>query len=62
MQVQSSNPAADDSGWASAEILRITVSELRAWEAEAYRQGVVHPPRDDEAWEGTELDFRRTVL
>ena len=62
MQVQSSNPAVDDSGWASAEILRITVSELRAWEAEAYRRGATHLPFDDEAWEGTELDVRRTVL
>ena len=62
MQVQSSKPAADDAGWASAEILRITVGQLRAWEVETARHRVLQPPPDDQAWEGTELDVRRTVL
>ncbi len=62
MQVQSLKPAADDAGWASAEILRITMGQLRAWEAEAARHRMLQLPPDDHAWEGTELDVRRTVL
>jgi len=60
--VQAAQPSSDDLRWASADILRITVSQMRAWEAEAARHGVVQPCSDEEAWEGTEIDIRRTVL
>ena len=60
MQVQSP-PAPDDFRWASAEVLRITVSQLRAWETEAARHCITLPA-DEEAWEGTELDVLRKVL
>lgn len=53
--------AADDLRWASAEILSLTVRQLRTWEAEAARYCVI-VPADEQAWEGTELDVRRTVL
>lgn len=59
--LQATPPAPDDLRWASIEILSLTVRQLRAWEAEAARHCVV-VPADEEAWEGTELDVRRTVL
>lgn len=61
MQIQSNPCTPDDARWASAEILRITIGQLRAWELEAGRHCVT-PPADEEAWEGTEIDVRRTVL
>lgn len=61
MQTQSHPPAHDDVRWASADILRITIRQLRIWEAEAVRHCVT-PPADEQAWEGTEIDVRRTVL
>ena len=60
MQVQTT-PTRDDVRWASAEVLRITVSQLRAWETEATRHCIALPG-DEEAWEGTELDVLRKVL
>jgi len=60
--VQAAPPSPDDLRWASADVLRITVSQMRAWEAEAARHCVVPPRSDEEAWEGTEIDVRRTVL
>jgi hypothetical protein len=58
---QPTPPAPDDRRWASAEILGLTVHQLRAWEAEAARHCIA-VPADEVAWEGTELDVRRTVL
>jgi len=58
---QSAQPSADDLHWASADMLRITVAQMRAWEADAARHCIA-PPTDEEAWEGTEIDVRRTVL
>ncbi|KQW50736.1 MULTISPECIES: hypothetical protein [unclassified Roseateles] len=62
MQSQSDTPTTDDARWASAAVLRITISQLREWEIDVARHGVTLPKADEEAWEGTELDFRRTVL
>lgn len=59
---QSTLPVRDDARWASVDILRITIGQLRAWEAEARRYRVVTLPDDEQAWEGTEIDVRRTVL
>lgn len=56
------SPAASDMRWASADILRITLGQLRAWEAQASRHLVTVPKADDEAWEDTEIDARRTML
>lgn len=58
---QPTSPTADDLRWASAEILSLTVRQLRAWELEAARHCIA-VPADEQAWEGTELDVRRTVL
>lgn len=62
MQIPTTNPPPDDVRWASADILGITVAQMRAWEAEAARHGVAAAKTDEEAWEGTEIDVRRTVL
>ncbi|MGQ3051483.1 MAG: hypothetical protein ACT6S0_06835 [Roseateles sp.] len=62
MQSQSDTPSADDARWASAAALRFTIRQLREWELEVARNGVTLPEADEQAWEGTELDFRRTVL
>lgn len=61
MQTHLTPPAPDELHWASEDILRITFSQLRAWEAQAARHCIA-VPADEEAWEGTELDVRRTVL
>lgn len=62
MQVQTTHPPADEVHWASADMLRITVAQMRAWEAEAARHCATLPKSDEEAWEGTELDALRTTL
>jgi hypothetical protein len=62
MQIQPIHPPPDDVRWASADMLRITVAQMRLWEAEAARRCVAPPKTDEEAWEGTEIDVRRTVL
>jgi hypothetical protein len=62
MQSQTTPLAPDDARWASASLLRITISQLRAWEAEYAPHSAAQPATDEEAWEGTELDPRRTVL
>lgn len=61
MQIQTQPPAPDDARWASADILGLTLGQLRAWELQAARHCVT-PAADEDAWEGTELDVRRTVL
>lgn len=48
--------------WTTDELLRITLLQLRSWEAEAARHRVALPLPDELAWEGTEIDVRRTVL
>jgi hypothetical protein len=62
MQSHAHTPAPDDLRWASAAMLRITIGELREWEAVAARQRAALPIADEQAWEGTEIDVRRTVL
>lgn len=62
MPVPAAHPSPDDLCWASADMLRITVSQMRAWEAEAARHCLVPPKSEEETWEGTEIDVRRTVL
>lgn len=52
---------AEDYRWWSAEILGLTIHLLRAWEAEVARHCTA-VSGDEVAWEGTELDVRRTVL
>ena len=47
---------------ARANVLRVTVGQLGAWAADDTQQRVVLPMADEEAWEGTEIDVRRTVL
>jgi hypothetical protein len=62
MQSQSSTATPDDIRWASADILRITIGQLRSWQEETTRHCVIEPKADEDAWEGTEIDVRRTVL
>jgi hypothetical protein len=62
MQSQTNTPALDDIRWASANVLRVTLSQLRAWDAEDAPHRVSLPKADEVAWEGTEIDVRRTVL
>ena len=40
---------------------RLTVRQLREWEARAARC-VICPKPDEESWEDTEIDVRRSVL
>ena len=61
MQTPSTPTVPDELHWTSDDILRITFTQLRAWEAQAARHCIA-VPADEEAWEGTELDVRRTVL
>ncbi len=50
-------PADDTPRHPRANVLRITSRPA------GDDTGIVHvPPADDEAWEGTEIDVRRTVL
>jgi len=46
---------------AGPDLMRGTLAELCAWEIQAARQIIVRNA-DDEAWKGTEIDTRRTVL
>jgi hypothetical protein len=61
MHSLSNAPTADDR-WASAALLSITLGQLREWQTEAARHVVIVPKADEETWEGTEIDSRRTVL
>lgn len=60
--MQSDSQPLTDTQRAGADILHITLRQLRAWDEEAARQRVVQPKADEDAWEGTEIDVRRTVL
>jgi hypothetical protein len=62
MQSPTDTPTLDDIRWTSAQVLRITLSQLRAWDAEDAHHRVCLPKADEDAWEGTEIDVRRTVL
>ena len=62
MQRSSINADPVDAGWGGVTLLRITLGQLRVWDEEAARNGVIQPKDDEEAWEGTEIDVRRTVL
>lgn len=52
----------DDTDWAAADVLRITLRQLRAWDEQAARQHATPPKADEEAWQDTEIDVRRRVL
>ena len=60
--MQSSSKPVADVSQIGADILRVTLRQLRAWDEAAARDRVVQPKADEEAWEGTEIDVRRTVL
>lgn len=63
MSPSSTTPApAEGAPYASAAVLGLSLRDLRVWEALAARQLVLCPKPDDERWEDTELDVRRTVL
>lgn len=62
MQSQSSIHPPDALRWTTDELLRITLQQLRTWEVEAARHRIASPVSDEQAWEGTEIDVRRTVL
>lgn len=63
MTSTSDTTAPTDPSWSAADILSITLRQLRAWDEEAARHRVVTQPRaDEDAWEGTEIDVRRKVL
>ncbi|MBI3350315.1 MAG: hypothetical protein HY020_24270 [Burkholderiales bacterium] len=61
MQTQPRSQTQDTLRQGRANVLRITSRQLSAWVI-ASRLGVVEPKSDEEAWEGTEIDVRRTVL
>lgn len=60
MQIQA-NHADEVVNQARANVLRITAQQLGAWAADAERR-MVMTATDEDAWEGTEIDVRRTVL
>jgi hypothetical protein len=62
MQFSSDTATPADTSWAAADILSITLRQLRAWDEEAARHRVTQPRADEDAWEGTEIDVRRNVL
>ncbi|MFT7772804.1 hypothetical protein [Roseateles sp.] len=61
MSSQAAPPTPKPLRIADSDLMRVTLAQLRAWEAEA-AQGVVVPKADEEAWEDTEIDMRRTAL
>jgi|GEM_PF-6776062 len=62
MQTQAKRTANDVSGLARRNVLRITAEQLRAWVATQPHHGYVVPKTDEEIWEDTEIDVRRTAL
>ena len=62
MTFTSDTAAPTDTGWAAADLLSITLRQLRVWDEEAARHRVTQPRADEDAWEGTEIDVRRKVL
>lgn len=54
--------------WTAPEVMHLTLRDLYDWDrgaaAAAAESGalVVQPASDEVAWEGTELDLRRTVM
>ena len=62
MQAQSNPPADHLAHRPRANALRISAKRLGALAAEDGWHRVIVPKADEEAWEGTEIDVRRTVL
>lgn len=62
MRVQATPPPPDDARWASAEMLGLTFAQVRAWQAEALRYCLAPSRTEEQAWEDTEIDVRRTTL
>ena len=49
-------------GQRRANVLRFKPEQCPVWPGRADPQHIVVPQEDDAAWEGTEIDVRRTVL
>jgi hypothetical protein len=47
--------------WASPEARCLTIADFYVWEAAAAARRVVEPVPDEQAWDETEMDVRRTV-
>lgn len=62
MQTQTNHPTDDATRQIRANVLRVTGGQLGAWAADDMQHRVILPMADEEAWEGTEIDVRRTVL
>jgi hypothetical protein len=62
MQTPTHHPTDDAMRQVRANVLRVSVSQLGAWAADDMPHRVIVPMADEEAWEGTEIDVRRTVL
>lgn len=62
MQSHCAAPTPEVSPWASTTMLEITLSQLREWETQAARHLIIVPKADEQAWEDTEIDVRRTAL
>ncbi|KQY81832.1 MULTISPECIES: hypothetical protein [Roseateles] len=62
MQTQTNPPTPDTVRQQGANVLRVTLRQLSAWASDDAQHRVILPVADEEAWEGTEIDVRRTVL
>jgi hypothetical protein len=62
MQTPSTFHADDTTGQPRANVLRVTARYLGSRVDECGLDQVIVPKADEEAWEGTEIDVRRTVL
>jgi hypothetical protein len=62
MQTQTTPPTHDTVRQARANVLRVTLRHLGASAGDDAQHRVILPVADEEAWEGTEIDVRRTVL
>lgn len=62
MNTQSIAPASDELAWAETDLMHVTLGQLRAWSVEAVGHRVILPKTEEQDWEGTEIDVRRTVL
>lgn len=62
MKTESFPPPPEGGAYTSPAVLGLSIRQLRDWEASAAKLLVVCPKSDDETWDDTELDCRRTVL